>query len=284
MKKKWWIAILTGLCACFMSLAFVACGGGNNGGNDGGSDSVGDNGSLEEEEIATLIMQLSEDESYYIVTGVGNKGCTKIVIPEECKGKPVKEIGAYAFQNCYALTSVKISDSVTTIEDYAFYHCESLASIEIPDSVTTFGEVAFAHCYSLTSVYITDIEAWCKISFNGYGGRLLNAWNLYLNNELVTELVIPDTVMEIKPYAFYSCDSLTSVVIGDSVTSIGSFAFYYCSSLTSIKFNDTSTWYRTTSSFNWNNKIGGTSTSVTSSSQNATYFKSTYGDYYWYKL
>ena len=65
MKKKWWIAILTGLCACFMSLAFVACGGGK---------------TEKDTDTASLIMELSADESYYIVTGVENKDCTEIVI------------------------------------------------------------------------------------------------------------------------------------------------------------------------------------------------------------
>ena len=63
---------------------------------------------------------------------------------------------------------------------------------------------------------------------------------------------------------------------------IGSAAFYNCSSLTSITFEDTSTWYRTTSYANWKDKTGGTQTSVTTPSTNATYFKDT-GEYC-YKL
>lgn len=72
----------------------------------------------------------------------------------------------------------------------------------------------------------------------------------------------------------------TSVVIPDSVTTIGYHAFEGCSSLTSITFKDTNTWYKTTDS----SYTGGTQTSVTNASNNATYFKSTYSAYYWYKL
>ncbi len=79
-------------------------------------------------------------------------------------------------------------------------------------------------------------------------------------------------------------NGLTSVVIPDSVTSIGYKAFYNCNKLTSITFKDTSTWYRTTSSSNWENKAGGTETDVTKPSDNAKYFTSTYYNYYWYKL
>ena len=90
--------------------------------------------------------------------------------------------------------------------------------------------------------------------------------------------------MHIGSYAFYNCSNLTSVTIGNTVTSIGSYAFENCSKLTSLIFRDNSTWYRTTSSSDWNNVTNGTRTGVTSSSSNATYFKSTYYDYYWYKI
>lgn len=90
--------------------------------------------------------------------------------------------------------------------------------------------------------------------------------------------------MYIGSKAFYNCSNLTSVTIGNNVTSIGSHAFYNCSKLTKIVFTDTSTWYRTTNSSDWRNKTNGTGIWLDSSSSNATYFKSTYCDFYWYKL
>ena len=63
--------------------------------------------------------------------------------------------------------------------------------------------------------------------------------DLYLNDELVTEIEIPDTISKINSYAFYGCKSLTRVVIPDSVTSIGDYAFYGCTGLTFITFEGT---------------------------------------------
>ena len=57
---------------------------------------------------------------------------------------------------------------------------------------------------------------------------------MYLNGELVTDLVIPDGVTEIKDYAFSGFSSLTSVTIPNSVTSIGEYAFDGCRALTSV--------------------------------------------------
>lgn len=100
----------------------------------------------------------------------------------------------------------------------------------------------------------------------------------------LTSITIPDSVTSIGRYAFQNCSGLTSITIPNSVTSIGEAAFYGCSGLTSITFDDTTTWYRTTSNSDWENKSGGTQTSVENASQNATYFTDSYYGYYWYKL
>ena len=84
------------------------------------------------------------------------------------------------------------------------------------------------------------MAAWCKISFSGSSFRdasanpLFHADNIYLNGELVKDLVIPDSVTTIGEYAFRHCSSLTSVTIPDSVTSIGAEAFFGCFALKEV--------------------------------------------------
>jgi len=158
-------------------------------------------------------------------------------------GSGVTTIGNSVFDGCTKLTAVTIPDSVTTIGTYAFRDCTGLTSITIPDSVTSIELYAFSECTGLTSMYISDLKAWCEMEFvtyysdEGYvkcGNPLVYVEKLYLNNRLITDLIIPDGVTTIGAGAFYGYDGLTSVVIPDSVTTIDYGAFVYCSGLTSI--------------------------------------------------
>lgn len=54
----------------------------------------------------------------------------------------------------------------------------------------------------------------------------------------IIRVVIPDSVVDIAPYAFAYCRLLTSVTIGNSVANIGNFAFIQCESLKNIEIPD----------------------------------------------
>ena len=173
-------------------------------------------------------------------------GCTSLTSVTIPNG--VKSIGISAFYDCDSLTSVTIGNSVTSIGDSAFYDCDSLTSVTIGNSVTSIGDYAFEGCGSLGAVYITDIGKWVTIDFGdnrvnsyGYANPLSNGAALYIDGELVTDLVIPDGVTSIGRFAFQNCTSLTSITIPDSVTSIGYDAFRNCTSLTSVTIGNSVT-------------------------------------------
>ena len=155
---------------------------------------------------------------------------TSITIPDS-----VTSIGSGAFRDCSGLTSITIPDSVTSIGSGAFRDCSGLTSITIPDSVTSIGSYAFYGCDNTSKVEIDDLAAWCNIEFNNSTANPLNyANNLYLNGELITQLEIPESVTNIRNWAFYNCSCLTSITISESVTSIGEMAFEGCNSLESV--------------------------------------------------
>ena len=176
-------------------------------------------------------------------------------------------IEGYACYRCRELTSITLSDNVTTIGENAFYDC-ALTSITLPDSLTTIGEYAFSY-NSLTSIQIPasvtfigghivsgcsgmmsiDVDAnntkFCSIDGILYDKECRNLFECPANKDSVT---IPDSVSHITQSAFANCNKLTGIVIPDTVTSIGGYAFVGCSSLTSIIIPD-GIWYIQQSTF-----------------------------------
>lgn len=171
------------------------------------------------------------------ITGIIDETLKIFTIPD-C----VTSIGKQAFYGCGSIKSVTIGNNVTSIGSETFSSCSALTSITIPYSIKFIGDKAFENCNGLVSVYISDLVQWCKISFSsGYSNPLSYAHNLYLNNKLITNLIIPNNITTIKNYAFYGGSGLTSVKIPDSVTSIGDHAFSSCSGLTSVTIPDSVT-------------------------------------------
>ena len=193
------------------------------------------------------------------VTSIGDSvfsdcaGLTSINIPDS-----VTSIGYDAFSNCSSLTSIAIPDSVTSIGSYAFSNCYKLAEVTIGSGVESIGSSAFSYCTNLSAVYITDMAKWCGIDFSGYTSNpLYYAKNLYLNGELVTDLIIPDGVETVKYGAFYNCDSITSVTIPNSVKTIESHAFWNCSNLQDIIVYSTDCEFDLYCWFNYNHIVYG---------------------------
>ncbi|MBR7100683.1 MAG: leucine-rich repeat protein, partial [Clostridia bacterium] len=132
--------------------------------------------------------------------------------------------------------------------------------------VSEFELDAFKNCSSIVNVYITDLEAWLKIKLNSINSSPLKydaTVNMYLNGELLTDVIIPDGV-EYIGLAFFNCVNIETVYIPDSVKQIAVWAFYGCSSLNSVTFENTE---------DWSVRIGSNSDSipldVTDSSKNA---------------
>lgn len=183
----------------------------------------------------------------------------ELVIPETISGKPVTRIVSVAFSetnrfeadktgafySCYTLSKVTIPDGLYEIGDYAFYGCKNLRTIEIPESVMHIGKSAFAMCSSLASLTVPSgidtigDNAFAQTPWYNdlvfhrdliiFNGRLYDA-----GNRCAGEVIVPNHVVSVSNYAFYSCADITAVVLPESVQSIGQCAFRDCPKLKAV--------------------------------------------------
>lgn len=136
----------------------------------------------------------------------------------------------------------------------------------IPAYIDRIIDNAFSGCKNVTSVM-----------FDG-NSRLKHIGNYAFSNcTVLKKIELPYSLTEIGSYAFMGCKNLTQITIPYNVKKIGKYAFSNCTHLTSISFADSAYW-----SVNTTNSSGSIVVIVETPTTNATYFKSTYMNYYWF--
>ena len=134
-------------------------------------------------------------------------GCTslkEVVFDDDCK---IEYFGTYTFQNCSALESINLPDTLYAMGNYTFNGCSSLTEIVIPAKVTAIPQFCFNGNSSLEKVTflgeITDL-AYCSFQ---------SCPNL-------VGFTIPNTVTHIGSYALHGCTGISTIYIPASVTMI----------------------------------------------------------------
>lgn len=159
---------------------------------------------------------VSNDELVFCVRDIKN-----VTIPSF-----IKQIGAYAFNECHELRQVEIpiDSNLQIIDDYAFCN-SSITSINIPFHVSRIGVGAFSTCNEIKRIEfpmnskLQTIEK-CLFSFSS-----------------IESISLSKNINKICEYAFSSCVKLTSIEIPENskLKTIESNAFYG-SNIKSITF------------------------------------------------
>ena len=152
-------------------------------------------------------------------------------------------IGSYAFSCCPSLTEVVLTPSVKSIGDVAFSYCDALEHVTFDRNQAIIGQEIFYASDKLNRLDITDLTSWCSIQFQDkYSNPLFKTHQIYLNNEEITELHIPEGVTAIGSNTFAGGAHITSVHFPPSLNTIGTDAFTGCTSLDSIHIGNLKTW------------------------------------------
>ena len=150
-----------------------------------------------------------------------------------------KWVAGYGYDK--TITSAVVREGTVGLAFNAFYHYNgnNIRSFTLPSTLKYICQDAFYGC-SPDSLYITDLAAWCNAwRDDGYTNIMAysrSLGNLYVNGELVTDLVIPEGVTEIGKNAFLHFN-ITTLKLPSTLQTIGMQAFHRCSALQSIEFN-----------------------------------------------
>ena len=123
------------------------------------------------------------------------------------------------------ITSLTISEGITSICDYAFWeHC-SLSAVTLPDSVASIGISAFFNAYSLKTITC------------GAGLKEIKA-SAFQYLPSLADIQFNDGLEKIGEFAFQGCEALKKLSLPGSLASIPNCAFSDLTSLTDLQFSE----------------------------------------------
>jgi len=185
----------------------------------------------------TIPSSVTYNEKTYKVTGINIWGCselTSISLPST-----LEEIEQGGFSDCSQLTQITLPESLKKIGGFAFQSCDNIKEITIPASVREIGQDAFT-LSGIEKLVIKDLAAWCGVKKPG--GFISSNTKVFLNDEEIKDLVIPDGVKIIEPNTFNGFKSIETVTVPAGVDSIGKNAFLGCTDITKVTAHDVASW------------------------------------------
>lgn len=155
-------------------------------------------------------------------------------------------VGAYMFNKCYTLTSIKLPKTATIIDQNAFLRLEQLTSVTLPEALVTIEKDAFAYDSGLTEMAfpasLDSIKTYAfqsamalkTISFASDATLRYIGPSAFNYCAALESAELPNTVEVISESAFGSDTTLTSFNFPASLKEVGPNAFQSCSHLTTV--------------------------------------------------
>ncbi len=141
-----------------------------------------------------------------------------------------------AFNQFDSVITIDLSNSrIQDIPMYGINGCDLLENIKFPATLKSIDSNNFSLLSNLKNVYIYDLSGWLDVNANSAIGY---AYDLYVNDELLTDLVIPYTAEKLRKNLFSNCSSIVSATIPDSVKTIDQNAFENCDLLADVILPD----------------------------------------------
>ena len=177
--------------------------------------------------------------------------CGKLTTIKGISGQPgawdnITKIGEDAFNECKALTTIKLPNSLKTLDKQAFRSCWNLKNVEYSNQLETIGEGAFQDnisgfekFYFKGSVKNVGSYAFAngKLTCVHLKGDMTMGDYVFQNDKSLKYVEFPATSSATQPLTkvtegmFQNCTSLPFITLPTTVTEIKTKAFDGCSSL-----------------------------------------------------
>lgn len=168
---------------------------------------------------------------------IAYKGCpysTDIIIPEEIGDYKVKDLADNLFSDT-DVTSVYVPATVTNINPETFENASELTEIICEEDGKY---ISVDGCLYNSEGYILLKVPEAKTEIKEYSENFRTISENAFRNSSVKEVVLPETVVNIREYSF-AFSGIEKVVIPESVTFISEFAFYGSEKLSNVVLPDT---------------------------------------------
>ena len=146
------------------------------------------------------------------------------------------------FRSCTRMTSITLPESIQCISDEAFKNCSALSRINIPKELKEILRLAFEGCRSLKRVDLSSLETFLRLDYGkdqpGLNHPLNSRASLYLSGSELTDIVVPESITEIKDFALIMCTNLKSISLHGGITNVGQQAFDNCTALEEVHIHD----------------------------------------------
>lgn len=100
-----------------------------------------------------------------------------------------------------------------------------IESIYFPETTTSVPWTFMLNCPNINKIYVDNLDSWFKISACYFFDSPWQPYDLYIENQILKELVIPDGMTKLLGYTFYNCRSIESIIVPESLKSVGRYTF-----------------------------------------------------------
>ena len=180
------------------------------------------------------------------LTTIGSKAFAAYALKSIEIPDTVTSMGTDMFTGIVNLTYPDLPSGITSLPSGTFNGCTGLATVKMYDGITSIGQNAFNGCSALTSVSIpASVTEIGTAAFSGCralasvevkaNSQLASIQNNAFANSGITSITLPETVTFIGTGVFSGCSKLESAVVNATVTTLPANIFKGLTTLTSVK-------------------------------------------------